>query len=184
MMNNIKNFFVSGQKKDQSRIKDFRSFLFCSDKTKKGLSAIVSTVLIISIAVLLVVIVMNWITVLTKDTTSTISNKTAQCSSGADITIEDVYIDFRTNISRVNVRNSGLIDEEIISSLLIAKDGQQSNITNTTVLPISLPRGSLRTIEFNVTGKINTCANFSKASVSGKCSSDKMEISDRLKCFA
>lgn len=153
-------------------------------KSMKGLSAIVTAVLIISIAVLLAVIIMNWITVLTKDTTSTISNKTAQCTSGADLTVEDVYIDFKTNISRVSVRNSGLIDEEIISALLIAKDGQRANMTNTTTLPLFISRGDIKTLEFNITGRINACVNFSKASVSGKCSTSSLELTDRLKCFS
>lgn len=151
---------------------------------KKALSAIVTAVLIISIVVLLSIIVMNWITVLTKETTTTISNKTAQCSSGADITIEDVYIDFRTNISRINVRNSGLIDEEIISALLVAKDGRRANMTNTTTFPLSLPRGDIKTIEFNITGTINSCVNFSKATASGKCSTSSVETADRLNCFS
>lgn len=186
MNKNNKNFFLlECKKKNHSRVRDSRSFHF-SVRKMKGLSAIITAVLIISIAVLLVLIIMNWVTVLVKDTTNTVSNKTAQCSSGADITVESVYLDFRTNISRINIRNSGLIDEEIISALLLAKDGQSANITNstnTTILPLSLPRGSLKTIEFNITNKINSCDNFSEASVSGKCSSSRASTPDKLKCF-
>ena len=80
------------------RLRENRRFF-----SSKGISPLISTVLLISIAVLLGALIMSWSAALTKSQQSTISNKTGEaltCTS-ADITIKNVYVDFTSNTTRV-----------------------------------------------------------------------------------
>lgn len=140
-------------------------------KSLKGLSPLLSTVMLISIAVLVAALLMSWSASLTKSQQQEISNKTGEalkCTS-ADAQIKYVYIDFTSNKSRVIVQNTGLTELQIVSARLLNNKGNEANLTNTTILPMTFPRGSLKTLEFNITGTINACVNFSKAAVSTDC---------------
>lgn len=137
----------------------------------KGISPLLSTVLLISISVLIAALLMSWSASLTKSQQKEISNKTSEalmCTS-ADAQIKYVYIDFTSNRSRVIVQNTGLTNLQIVSARFLNNKGIESNLTNTTVLPIDFPRGTLKTLEFNITGTINACVNFSKAFISTNC---------------
>jgi hypothetical protein len=85
----------------------------------------------------------------------------------ADMTIENVYIDLSTNTSRVIVRNSGSANNQIISAQLLNDTGVSCPVI--TALPISFPIGSLKSIEFNITGKISSCPNFKEVKVTTDC---------------
>lgn len=133
------------------------------------MNVLISAVLLIAVVLVVATIFMNWATGLTKKQTTQISNKSLECTT-TDITIESIFIDLGGNTSRVTVRNSGFSDDTITDAAFLAASGQAA--TNLTVFPITFPQGSIKTLEFNISGKIAACANFSRAIVSTKCTSD------------
>jgi hypothetical protein len=138
---------------------------------RKGISPLLSTVLLISISVLLAALLMSWSAQLTKSQQADISNKTGQalaCTS-ADAQIKYVYLDFTSNKSRVIVQNTGLIDLNIVSARMMNNKGESVNLTNSSTLPLLIVRGDLKEITFNIGGAINACVNFSKVIVSMNC---------------
>lgn len=136
----------------------------------RGISPLISSVLLIAISVLIAGILLSWGPSLIKDQTRTVSNRSDEVSNCVEITIEDVYMDFAANRSRVFVRSLGNAD--LKSAQLQAKNGGLAR--NMTVLPVSLTRGVLSVIEFNLTNTtINSCANFSQVVISSDCLTDK-----------
>jgi len=133
------------------------------------MSALISAVLLIAIVLIVGVILTNWITSLTKKETTQITNKSLDCTT-TGIAIESIFIDLSGNRSRVSVRNSGFSDDTITDSAFLSATGQNS--PNLTAFPITFPRGSIETIEFNISGRISSCANFSRVIVSTRCTSD------------
>ncbi len=142
----------------------------------KGLSPLVSTILLIALTVSTAGIVTTWLTTLAKEQTASIGNKTTtaiDCTS-ANIDIKDVYIDMSANMSRVIVWNSGQINIDIMSASVLSKMGE--NATLNTTLPMRLSAGAMTTIKFNISSSINSMENFSQAIVSTNC----VGISDRF----
>jgi flagellin-like protein len=140
----------------------------------KGISPLIATVILIAVTVSIVSIIGTWVTTLTKEETGDITNKTGEATdcTGANIEIRDVYIDLSSNISRVSVWNSGYVDDSIVAALLQNEDGETA--PNLTAFPLSLPRGSLKSIEFNisnfnVTNGTTACNDFSQAIVTTLC---------------
>ncbi len=142
---------------------------FCSCK---GLSALLSSVLLVAIVALLSIVILNWVTTYTKTQQSTIETRALNCT-GADVSIHTIFIDLSSNISRISVRNSGFTADKIVDAAIINKQGDEA--ANLTAFPIDFPDGSISTISFNITGKITACANFSKAIVSTQCTSDDQD---------
>lgn len=140
--------------------------------SSKGISVLLSGVLLVAIVALVSVIVLNWVTALTKKEQAIITNKTLDCT-GADISIHSIFIDTASNISRVSVRNSGFIDDTIVDAAVINKQGDEA--PNLTAFPINFPDGSIVTMSFNISGRITACANFSRAIVSTHCTSDDQD---------
>lgn len=138
-------------------------------KSWKGLNSLLAAVLLIAIVLIVAGLVMNWVSTLTKKQTSQITNKSLDCTA-ASVVIESIFIDIATNKSRVSVRNSGFDNDIILDAALLNVAGQDS--PNLTAFPINFPRGAIETIEFNISGKIAACANFSRALVSTFCTSD------------
>lgn len=138
----------------------------------KGISAVVAAVMLIAVTLLLVVTVSSWLTVLTKEDTSAITNTSGEFVSCAasGMVIEDVYLDFGANASRVTVRNTGQNTERILSAQLINTRGQSAALN--TSLPINLTVGDIKTILFNINDTISSCANFSQARVASSCTTD------------
>ena len=137
----------------------------------KGMSPLIGSVLVIAITVTVFGILGGWIPDFIKSTQTDVGNKSTEaieCTS-ADVTIGSVYIDLSQNVSRVSVRNSGFTDDQIISAHFLNNKGEEC--TNLTALPITFPQGSMKSIEFNITGKITACANFSKVEISTLCRS-------------
>ena len=135
----------------------------------KGVAPLVATVLLIAMALLIAGILMSWTTTLTKETTSSVSNRTGgvvDCT-GSSIEIQSVFLDFTANKSRVLVRNSGQRSDNIISGVMQNNNGDTLN--NLTVLPISIGRSEQKMVEFNMTGKITACTNFSQVVISSDC---------------
>lgn len=138
---------------------------------KKGLSAVVAAVLLIAVVLVVVITVSSWLTVLTKERTSTLTNTTGEfvnCAASG-IVVEDVYLDFAANLSRATVRNTGQNTERIVSAQLINTNGQAASLNSS--LP-NLTVGDIRIIAFNINGTISACANFSQVRVASACASD------------
>lgn len=139
----------------------------------KGLSPLLATVLIISITVAIATLFMGWMTNVTKETQITVGNKTTTAvdCSAADISVDAVYLDFAANRSRVAVRNSGFVDDKIVSASMHNTNGDTLGVV--TSLPVNMSKGALATIEFNMSGKISNCGNFSQVIVTTQCTFDK-----------
>lgn len=138
----------------------------------KGLSSVVTAVLLIAISIFIVTLVSAWISGLTLEESKTLSNKTTGVTScsGSGISIEDVYLDTAINTSRVNIRNTGRSTEIITSAQILSKTGVNGSLT--TTLPLSIASGELRILVFNTSGAIPNCANFSQVRVTTECTSD------------
>lgn len=137
----------------------------------KGVSTIIATVLLLAITVLISIIVSTSLTTLTKEQASTVGTRTTQavnCTS-SDVSVEAVYLDTAPNIGRVTVRNAGQINENIISARMYNKTGVEA--ANLTQFPVPISKGSLTTINFNITGNV-TCASFSQVIISTECVTD------------
>jgi flagellin-like protein len=143
---------------------------------RKGVHPLIATVLLIAFTVALGSVLMGWVSSLQKESQSSITNKTTEaidCNS-ADITIDDVYINYARNVSRVIIRNSGQVDNlQVTGAFFTNTAGLSANLTNATVLPIVLNRGEIKQLEFNITGIMTSCANFSKVIVSTSCAGKK-----------
>ena len=149
----------------------------------KGLSALVATVLLIAITLTIVSILMGWVTDLIKSQTETIGNRTGEAveCTGAVITIDDVYIDFSTNKSRVHVRNSGQMGLDITSASLTNQRGEKAS--NLTAFPITgFDKGLIEEIVFNITNVITVCGNFSKAIVATTCGNAEGKFTSTPTC--
>jgi len=137
----------------------------------KGVSPLVAVVLIIAISVLLTGIIFGWLKGFTTFQTEEISNRTEDLTacSGSSIRIDDVYLDFTSNKSRITVRNAGQLAEKIISAELLNNNGQNVSFQNQTV---AIGKGEIKTIEFAINGTIQGCGQFSQVKVTTLCSSN------------
>ena len=156
----------------------------------KGISPLISVVLLIAMTVLISTVMASWLTSFQKDQQDTIANKSGQivdCTS-ADITIDDVYIDFKSNITRIIVRNSGQVRELAIESALFLNNlGHAAlNATNETIYPVTnFGLGSIKTLEFNFsTINMTACANFSKVIVATNCAATTATFTGTPKCIS
>jgi flagellin-like protein len=135
----------------------------------KGVSPLVASVLLLAIVVSISVIIGGWTSTLTKDTTSTVSNRTSeavQCSA-ADITIESVYITNGTSgTARAQVRNQGFLNITLTSAQLINRTGH--NASTTTTLG-TLAKGEIMQISFSGVGVPSCPSDFSKLIVTSTC---------------
>ncbi|MBI2972057.1 MAG: hypothetical protein HYY37_06560 [Candidatus Aenigmarchaeota archaeon] len=140
----------------------------------KGLSAVIAAVIIIAITILIGGIFLSWATGIVKNEQTTVTNKTLECKPGTDVSVEDIFIDFGSNRSRVIVRNSGTEDQELVSAVMLNKKGE--TISNLTTFPLAINRGEIKNLEFSInstTGNITICGNFSKVIVSTRCTYDE-----------
>ena len=137
----------------------------------QGISPLIASVLLIAIAVIIAGMLANWGPTLTQSQTKTISNKTAQIVECNPPVIEDVYLDFQANVSRVFVRGSqgmAVVDEAKVISIT----GEEAPLVNSSAVPFNLSSGKLKILEFNITNKIKICSNFSQAVITS-CLTDK-----------
>ncbi len=135
----------------------------------KGLSPLIAAVMLVAITVAMVSIYAGWYTSLLGGQTRTVENRTkiaVDCTS-ARLSILDVYLDTANNVSRVNVRNSGQVDDNIVSVFVYNSLG--INATNLSAVPVIIKTGNTLTFEFNTSGVIPACGNFSSAAVTSEC---------------
>jgi len=140
----------------------------------KGISTLIASVLLIAVTLLISLIVTTSFTTLAKTQASTIQTRTTEavnCTS-SDISIDSVFIDTGSrNTSRVLVRNSGLIQENIVSGQMLNKTGVTAAVISS--LPLAIARGDVVSVLFNIsgtgaTGNI-TCANFDRVILTTEC---------------
>src|SRR3989344_9353286 len=135
----------------------------------KGVTPFLATVLLIIATVSLAVIVSSWYATTVRDQTKTIGNNTEQSVDCTFVktSIQDVYMDFANNRSRVSVLNTGQKDDQLIAAKLFNSFAEESTLL--TTLPADLKKGSSVSIEFNIINTIPACQNFSKVIVTTKC---------------
>jgi flagellin-like protein len=167
----------------RSRGKGNRSFEETSSSfgfiSSKGLSSVVTAVLLIAVAIVLVTLVSTWLTGLTLEESKTLSNKTGAVTacSASGIAIEDVYLESAANISRVSIRNTGRSTELVKSAQILSKTGVNGSVV--TSLPLTINPGELKIIIFNTTGAVPNCGNFSQVIIATECVSDFYRDSPR-----
>lgn len=135
----------------------------------KALTPLLAAVLLILITIMVASLYIGWVSSLAKQTQVTVENRTRlgiDCTA-VKVTIDDVYLDFATNRSRISVKNTGVVSDVVQYAAVFNSFGQ--NATNLTSFPFNLTSGLTATIEFNITGYIPACGNFSKAIVSTQC---------------
>jgi hypothetical protein len=82
-------------------------------------------------------------------------------------------VDFASNKTRINVRNSGYLDESIVSAIAVTTTGSVSS--NLTAFPVTVLRGNEAGIELNTSGIMTVCGNFSKVIVTTNCVSREFD---------
>ena len=140
----------------------------------KGVSTLIASVLLIAVTLLVSLIVSTSFTNLAKTQASTIQTRTTEavnCTS-SDVSIDSVFVDTSSrNITRVLVRNSGLIQENIVSAQIANKTGVTGSVV--TSLPLAIARGDVVSIVFNISGsgaaQNITCASFDQVTVATEC---------------
>jgi len=150
---------------------------------KKGISAFLASVLLITTVFIVGLIVTNWMGQITRTTQATAENKTAeatQCAS-AGITIDDVYLN--STGGRLIVRNSGQADNlQIKSAILLNTSGSSLTIPDADT---DFDKGEIITINFSSPTSVsfNSCpSSFSKAIVSTNCGGISAEFTTTPKC--
>lgn len=140
-------------------------------RTFKGISPLISAVLLVAIGVVMAGILFNWGPTLTRSQTTTISNKTGLIVECSPPIIEDVYIDFASNVSRMYVRG-GQGPADVHDAKVITTTGDEAPLVNSSDVPFNITAGKLKILQFNITNKLRSCANFSQAVIT-TCISDK-----------
>ncbi len=132
---------------------------------KKGLSPLIAVIILIAIVVIISTMLLNWTSIFATDQTSDISNASKQVTTCGVLSIEDVYLDFPTNRSRMLVKSS--IEDIVDGAELLTRGG--ITMPRNTNLPLEIDKGRIAVIEFNLTSNFTACANFSQALISTKC---------------
>ena len=132
---------------------------------RKGLSPLIAVIILIAIVVIISTMLLNWTSIFTSDQTSDISNTSKQLTNCGVLSIEDVYLDFPTNRSRILVKSS--IEDIVEGAELLTRSGM--TMPRNTRLPLEIDKGRIAVIEFNLTSNFTACTNFSQAVISTKC---------------
>ena len=138
----------------------------------KGISPLIAAVLLIAFTVAIATLVMGWFSTLTRETTTTVSNKTTEAvaCSNAQITVEDVYVtagSLASGSARVVVKNTGFTILGITSIKVYNTTGH--NFSTGFSVVSSFPSGSIQS--FSITNvSVPTCpGTFSKVLVTSNC---------------
>lgn len=139
-------------------------------KKRKGISPLISAVLLIVIAVSISALIFTWAGGFVKSAQTTVSNRTGESveCSGASISIQDVYLTNGTSGSaRAVVKNEGLTDSlTITSGQLFNRTGGNFTANNT---PISgFNTGDVAVVIFrNIS--VEKCSDLSQVIVTSNC---------------
>ncbi len=188
-MNNISDKRRRGQEEPQTGGTLQRSFCFFEtlenfaksstdfgSRGSVGISPLLATVLLLMISVAIAGVIMNWSSALTKEQTRSISNKTGTAVKCGDIYIEDVYLDFTDNVSRVIVRSVETSTQILSAEFLTARGISLKNLTQ---LPVNISKGEVKTVSFDIRGNITSCGEFGEAIIVASCASDKYSQTPR-----
>jgi len=137
----------------------------------KALSNIVAAAILLVLVVSIGGIIITYTTEFFQGETSGITNKTEEvvdCTT-AKIGIFNVYLNFEENISKVFIRNNGLINEQIKLATMLNQSSEELPIL--TQLPVSLPKGEITRIDFNITNFMTQCSDFKELNVIANCKS-------------
>lgn len=151
--------------------------------SKKGVSPLIATVLLIAIVITIALVILGWLSTLTKTTTSTVTNKTSEsvnCAS-ASISIEDVFVigTGSTASANVIVKNTGFTNGLNISGTLLNSSGYNFSATQQTSL---LNKGNVFTLNFPSIS-VATCPNsFSRVIVTTDCGGVLESFTGTPKC--
>lgn len=134
----------------------------------KGLSTILSTVILVAIVITVYALLTTFSTTLFKDQGSQIADRTSEAvdCSFSHIEIKDVYIDRFGKAVRVQVQNTGNIDERLTNAVLVNNDSESMESLN---VPLIIERSNIRSIEFNTTGFIEDCDEFQRITITTSC---------------
>ncbi len=143
----------------------------------KGISPLISSVLLVAIAVMISSVIFNWMPGMIRGQQSQISNKSSEIVDCNPPLIEEVYLDFQANKSRVFVRGGG--NAVVYSAVLLNTQGGSVPLVNSSSVPFNISKGEVKVLEFNLTGNLASCGNFSQVMISS-CITDK--FSSNPKC--
>lgn len=135
------------------------------NKYSKGISPLLASILLIALAVIIASMLLTWSTLLTSEQTQDITNTSRQITTCGVLSIEDVYLDFATNRSRVFVKST--LEDIIDGARLVARSGVDMPIT--TELPLEIDKGEIEILEFHLTANLSACVNFSQVIISTQC---------------
>ncbi len=132
----------------------------------KGVSPLLAAILLIAISVVLASILLNWSSLFTSGQTEDIENTSNVIRNCPVITIDDVFLDFTSNRSRVFV--SSKIEGTVDSIKLVARNGVDMPLN--TKVPVEINKGDIKIFEFNLTSNLSSCTNFSRVILATICS--------------
>ena len=130
----------------------------------KGVSPMVAVVILVAIVTIIGALLLSWSNFIVGGQTVKISNKTETITGCENIEIEQIYIDFPGNRTRVFMRSSG---DTFANSVTLLNTTGGTGI-NVTQLPFFLPKGQLMKFEFS-NQSLSSCSSFSKIIVTNSC---------------
>lgn len=136
--------------------------------SKKGVSTLVASVLLIAFTVSVAMIVMGWFSSFARSTTENVSGVTQGaigCSSGI-IEVDHIYVSGTSAINAtINVINSGQIPLTV-NAMLVNSSGAACRTTT----GVTVQSGSTGSISLNTSScNINAAGNFSRALLTTSC---------------
>ncbi len=134
----------------------------------KGLSTILSTVILLALVITIYAIVSTYSTSLVKEQGAATANRTGEAvrCSFSNIDINAVYIDRIEHKARIHIRNAGQTDESIDAVIIYNKEGDTLSAQG---VPLLLLRNDIKSVELNITDFIQTCDQFDRAIVTTTC---------------
>ncbi|MBI4015058.1 MAG: hypothetical protein HY365_03850 [Candidatus Aenigmarchaeota archaeon] len=142
----------------------------------KGISPLIASVLLLAITFTLATVLSPWALTLVRKDTQTLSNKSSSVTECNVVTIENVYLDFQNNVSRMYVLAKG--DAQVVSASILNKKGVNMALANASQLPLDMSRGQRALITFNLTSALPACANYSKSVITTNCLTDETTIAE------
>ncbi|MFC2142987.1 hypothetical protein ACFLQN_01160 [Candidatus Aenigmatarchaeota archaeon] len=124
-------------------------------------SVLVGGVILIALAIVIASLVSDFSLTMTNQETEEIDIRTEQAidCSVSNVEINDIYLNLNTNVARIFLKNSGLNEEEILAMEFFNTTNDLAY--NLSSFPFFLPKGEIKTVEFNITNIMQNCEDFS-----------------------
>jgi flagellin-like protein len=152
----------------------------------KGISPLIASVMLIAFVMAIGILVMGWMSTLTRTTTATVTNSTDTaigCSS-ASINIDEVYVTTGSTNGTVRaiVKNTGYKDGmQVSNAVLLTNTGMNYSVSNPTLPYSNFNKGDIVTLQFSNVS-IASCTSFSKVIVTTNCGGISDTFSGTPKC--